>query len=372
MRKLIVLGTIVVILTVAILFAKLLMSLKPEQKKKPPIEAQIHVKTEKVNYKAIQSEVYATGRVNSARLVDLSSEVQGKILETSIPLKKGQNFRKGDLLVSVYKLDALYLLHSKKSRFLNLLANTLPDLKIDFPEGYIRWENFFQNIFIEKPLPELPEITSAQEKIFVASRNLLSEYYAIKSDEIRIQKYNIYATFTGSYTDVFLEAGSVTNPGGRIAKMIRTDLLEVEVPVEITNAKWVKIGDEAKVIDEKENKSWKGKVIRKSNYVNESTQSINIFVAVNPRKNESLYHGEYLKVIFPGKLFEKAMEMPRNALLEKSQVYLVQDDKLIKADIQILKLNQKTLLFKGIEEGTELVIEPLLNIAENTKVSILQ
>ena len=372
MRKIIVVSTILIIITLSVLLAKFLMSMKPEQKKRPPIEAQIHVKAEKVRYKAIQSEVYATGRVNSARQVDLSSEVQGKILETSIPLKKGQNFKKGDLLVSIYKQDVLYLLHSRKSRFLNLLANTLPDLKIDFSEGYTRWESFFQEISIEKSLPELPEITLAQEKIFVASKNLLSEYYGIKSDEIRIQKYNIYAPFTGSYTDVFLEAGSVANPGGKIAKMIRTDLLEVEVPVEVTNAKWIKTGDEAKITDEKENKSWKGKVIRKSNYVNESTQSINVFVAVNPRNDESLYQGEYLKVIFPGQLFENVMEMPRNALLEKNQVYLVEDSKLIKANIQLLKLNQKTLLFKGIEEGAELVVEPLLNIAENTKVSILR
>lgn len=371
MRKVIVLGTIIGILIVSVILGKLLISLKPEQKKRPPVEVEIHVKTEKIKYNKIRSEVTATGRVISARQVDVSSEVQGKILETAIPLRKGQNFKKGDLLVSIYKQDALYLLHSRKSKFLNQLVNILPDIKIDYPESYSLWEKFFQHIAIDKPLPELPEISTTQEKIFVASKNILSEYYGIKSDEIRLQKYAIYAPFSGSFTNVFLQVGSVANPGAKIASIIRTDLLEIEVPVEVTNARWINIGDITTVIDKNKNITMHGKVVRKSDYITESTQSINIFVAVKPNNGALLYQGEYLKVHFPGQMFDSAMEIPRNALLENNQVYIVQNGKLVKQEIQLLKINENTLLFNGLKEDEYLVVEPLLNIAENTRVSIL-
>jgi multidrug resistance efflux pump len=58
-----------------------------------------------------------------------------------------------------------------------------------------------------------------------------------------VKKYKIYASFTGTYTDVFLEVGSAANPGSRIGKIIRTDQLELEVPIEVHNADWIKFKD---------------------------------------------------------------------------------------------------------------------------------
>jgi len=41
---------------------------------------------------------------------------------------------------------------------------------------------------------------------------------------------------------------------------------------------------------------------------------------------------------------------------------------LRKHQINIQKVNQVTLIFNGIEEGTEIVVEPLINVREGTLV----
>lgn len=371
-RKLISIFSAAGILAISIGVMAFFSSLKKELPKAPPKEIVINVKAQPITYETRRAHVYGTGRVTSFQTIDLIPEVQGKLLEGTVILKKGQDFTKGDVLVRIYNKDAAYTLQARKSRFLNAIAQILPDFKIDFPESYDKWNDFFENISTENDLPDLPEINDNQEKIYLASKNVLSEYFGIKSDEIRLKKYNLYAPFDGSIGDVYLELGSVANPGSRIARLIKTNDLEIEVPLEIEDAVWVKAKDEVRVVDTKTNMEWKGKVVRKANYVDEKTQSISIFVGIKPSKEKPVFKGQYLQAHFEGKELKDVMEMPRNAVVNSNQVFIVVDSLLKRAEIDVHKVNTKTLFFSGIEEGTELVVEPLLNVTENTKVQIIR
>lgn len=371
-RKLISIIAAVVIIAIAFLLMGFFRSLKKEPPKAPPKEVVINVKAQPVHYETMRAQVYGTGRVTSFQTIDLIAEAQGRLLKGNVVLKKGDNFHKGDLLAQIFNQDAAYNLQARKSRFLNAIALVLPDFKIDFPESYETWNEFFEEISTDKPLPELPEISDNQEKIYLASKNILSEYYGIKSDEVRLQKYNLFAPFSGSIGDVYLELGSVVNPGSRIAKLIKTNDLEIEVPLEVEDAVWVSIHDDVQVVDTKTGTNWDGKVVRKANYVDEQTQSIAIFVAVNPTDEKPIFKGQYLQAHFQGKELRNVMEMPRNAVVNNNKVFVVIDSLLTRKQIDVKKVNTKTLFFSGIEEGTELVVEPLLNVTENTKVHIIR
>jgi multidrug efflux pump subunit AcrA (membrane-fusion protein) len=370
-RRFIIVLAIVVLLGGSFALMSLFENMKEEVPKTPAEEMIIYVKTDPVVYDDIYTSVIATGRLTSQEVVDLSTEVQGRILEGNIPLKKGQTFNKGDLLIRIYNRDAFYNLQARKSRFLNSIANILPDLKIDYPESYDRWVKYFDNITIDNDLEVLPKIQSDKEKIFLAGRNILNEYFTIKSEEIKLKKYSIYAPFTGAYMEVFLEVGSIANPGSRLAKIIRTDKLELEVPVEIEDARWINVSDSAQIVSRSGQDHYEGIVVRKSPFVDPGTQSINIFIAIR-NKSQTLYKGQYLQAKFPGKTIKNAMEMPRNAVFNRDEVFVVEDDKLVKKTINILKYNQETLIFDGLEQGLELVVEPLVNAQENDPVEILR
>jgi hypothetical protein len=47
---------------------------------------------------------------------------------------------------------------------------------------------------------------------------------------------------------------------------------------------------------------------------------------------------------------------------------VVSNDRLEKRTIDILKLNERTLVFRGVEEGEILVTQPLVNVQEGTMV----
>jgi len=364
--------TIILLLGFSYQVMSYLISLRKEPEKRLQPVVTRSVLASPVKYGTILSPVIGDGRVVSTQDVVLSSEVRGKILNGSIPFKKGQQFNKGDILTKIFAGNAVYSLKSRKSSFLQSIAGILPDLKVDYPDSYSRWMNFFKAIDLNDKLPELPPVSSEQEKIFVASRNILSEYYSIKSDEVTLEKYTLRAPFNGTFTEVNMEVGAIANPGATLAKIIRTDRLELEVPIETTDAQWIDVGDSVDVSTEDGLMHWLGRIVRKSDFVDPATQSRSIFVRIIPTADKPIYRGQYLKAVFNGKEIENAMEIPRNAVFNHNLVFVIEDKKLVKKEIIIRKINEKTLIFSGLEENTELVVEPLIGAMENTQVEIIR
>ncbi len=369
-RKIIVIISIIVILGVSFMAMNYFESQKESPETEIPEDVARKVKTTAVNYEQVSYVISSTGRLGSQSYVDIISEVQGEILPGNVPMKKGQRFRKGELLVKIYDEITDYNLKAAKSRFQNSIANILPDFKIDYPEDYQKIKDFFDALKIYEPLPELPEITSDQQRIFLASRNILNDYFSIKSSEIQLGKHRIYAPFNGTFTEVMLEVGSIANPGSRLARIINTGMLELEVPIPVDDVKWINKGDKVMVNAEDGSGEWMGTVVRKADYVDRNSQSVSIFISVENNPKDPLYEGQYLRASFDGEITGNAMEIPRRAVFNSNMVYVVVDSTLRKSEINILKINQESIIFNGIENGVHVVIEPLINVVEGTKVEI--
>ncbi len=371
-KSLITLMVLVVLFALAFFLKGMLagMAETPEEKEKEAIK--LYVKTEKVSYATNTAKIIETGRLSSQQKVDLSAEVQGQILPGDVILKEGTKFKKGALLITIFDEEAKNNLKASKSRFMNGIAGILPDIKIDFPESFKKYQDFFNSIKIDKPLPELPKLDSDKEKVFLASRNILNDYFNIKSAEVRLAKYKLYAPFNGTFTAVYLEPGSVANPGSRIASMIRTDKLELEVPVRIEDAYWVHIGDKVQVSTKDGHLSWKGSVVRKSEFMDPSSQAIIVYIALSSEKGKPLYQGQYLRAEFASKTLDNSMEIPRNAIFDKNKVFTVENGKLKENKVEILKNMETTVIFAGLPQGVELVVEALVNAKEGFNAEILK
>ncbi len=370
MRKTLIVVLIIAILGIGFLLMWYFSGLKETPAQQELAEITRKVQVAEVKYSGVNSSIMSTGRLGSMRYIDVISEVQGEILPGGISLKKGQRFKKGDLLVRIYDKEMDFNLKAAKSKFLNGIANILPDFKYDFPDEYPLVKQFFDDIQIDQPLPDLPKINSEKVRIFLASRNILNDYFTIKGIEIKLYKHWIYAPFDGTLTDVMLEVGSIANPGSRIARIISTERLELEVPVEVKDIPWIKVNQEVQLFSEDESMKWNGIVNRVADFVDPNTQSVSVFVRVIPASNQPLYEGQYLRAYFNGKMIEKAMEIPRRAVFNANEVFVVQDGSLKKSIINVIKVNQETLVFDGLNEGTILVTEPLAGAAEGTKVEV--
>ncbi|WP_159517665.1 efflux RND transporter periplasmic adaptor subunit [Sunxiuqinia indica] len=361
---------LIILLGGSAVLSKLFISMKPEAVQKPETEVKRYVSAEQVDYSEVISSVEAQGRVVSGNEVLLVAEAPGKIELGDVRLKKGTTFKKGQHLATIYKDEVELALKSKKSLFLNSLTNILPDIKIDFPDHYQSYLNFFNTIDLNETLPDLPDYNDEKLKVFLASQGVLNSYYSILQDEKKLERHSMYAPFDGTFTRVNSEVGAYVNTGGQIANMIRTDLLELEVPIENEFSRWIKIGDQVTV--NKGSLELSGKVVRKAAFVDESTQSRSIFVKVDSKYNDVLLPGEYLSVVFLGLPIKQAMEIPRSAVFNTNDVFVVDEGFLKKKQIHIIKVNTSTLIFDGLEEGEYVVTESLINVKEKTPVEILE
>lgn len=373
-QKLIVSAVFAVILLAGFFLMRELSGMKKLPPERPKAISSNFVKVNEVDYRELDTEVVAYGRITSSQPLSLIAEVGGRLFKGQVLLKPGVNFRKGQLLCRINDAETRLTLQSRKSEFLNLIASSLPDLKIDFKEDYPAWQEYFENIEIDKPLKELPEISSNKIKTFLATKNILRDYYTIKSGEENLRKYYIYAPYDGSIATVNLETGTVVSPGTTIATIIRTDQLEVEIPMEVDNIKWVKEGRIVEVTSEDGSQSWSGEVTRIADYVDPSSQSINVYVRVDAGPDSGLYDGLYLRAIIPGSRLESAMEIPRRVLVNEDEVFVVDKGVLKTRKVNVQKINQDQVLISpveanGLNEGDSLVVEAPSNAIENMRVT---
>lgn len=327
----------------------------------------LYVQTIQPTIKEVSTSAFYRGRVSYFNNVTIASEVSGKIERGDIDLKEGIRFKKGDILFHIYDKDERASLMASKSSFLQILANILPSIKMDYPSEYTKWNLFFDHIKLNKQLPELPEFKSKKERIFMASQNVLTSYYNLVKSEITLSKYTVYAPFNGSIASISKEIGDIASNNSTIAKIVRTDRYEVTVPVLINDYKWMEIGDKAKLTFDN-GTVLTGKVVRIADIVDETTQSVNIFLHINNFSNTKIMGGEYIDVTFNNKVI-KGMLLPREALINNQEVYQLKNKKLTLSKVKVLRQLSDNYMILPSDTIYPIVTESISEIREDAVYS---
>ncbi len=365
-RQLIIILSGTGIITVAFMLAGFFAGQKEESKFEKTKVVKKYVDTKRVAYESVETQVITYGRVETAQFLDLLSEVSGRMFQGKVRLKEGQSFRKGTLLFYIEDDEALLNLKSEKSNFLRDIAGILPDLKVDFNDNFNAWKSYFNVLDIDKNFPDLPKATSEKEKTFLATKGVYSSFYSIKGMEVRLSKHRYYAPFDGSITEVNLQSGSFVNSGAKIGRVIRAGVHELKVAVETKDIPWIQTGAPVRIYSDEAQLYWDGNVIRISDYVNQNTQSVDLFIAIKPN-GQKIYDGQFFQAAIPARTITDGMIMPRNALYGGNEVFVLQDSLLKVQHINVLRLTEEDAIFNGLDEGVDLVVEPLINAHNNMK-----
>ncbi len=205
------------IIVVGVFGMQYMFSLKEDPPKKTPDKRIKAVETRRINNGDLATTLDVQGRLQAYNKIELYSEVGGVVEESSRPLKEGTYFPEGEVILRINAEEARLNLLAQKATLLNSIAQLMPDLKIDYPSSFAGWEAYLNAFDVEAPLPALPTAVDQREKLFVAGRNLYTQYYTIKSLEDRLSKYVILAPFSGYSRPWPSTAGPSCGPGRRWA-----------------------------------------------------------------------------------------------------------------------------------------------------------
>jgi len=355
MRKTVSIILALLLLTGAIFLAKYLI----DNKQKPKAKVEKNIKTvfvETVTNTNIPIIISTNGNLIAKNKIELFSEVQGVLVITSKEFKPGTTFKKGETILKINSDEFYANLQAQKSNFYNALTAIMPDIRLDFPNEYGKWQSYLQKFDIQKPLEKLPETVSEKEKFFISGRGILTNYYNVKNLEVKLNKYNLKAPFSGILTEALVTPGSLIRPGQKLGEYINPTVYEMSVSVKSEYKNLLQIGKPVKLYNLEKTASWTGKVVRINGKVDTATQTIKAFIEVS---GEQLKEGQYLEVALEAKNEENAFEVSRNLLVENSKLYIVKDSVLDLVPINLIYENKNTVVIKGLKNGTQLLAKPV-------------
>lgn len=354
----------IIILIVGFIAMRILIGMKKEPPKRPAVNRAKVVASQVVELKDIRAGITAYGRLKSVQPITLVSEVSGEIMRGSIPFQPAQSFKMGDLLLKIDDRQIKLDINTAKSDFLNALATVLPELKVDFPTEYQKYQTYFDSSNFEEKLGDLPETTDQKVKLFLSRFNVYKLYFAVRNLEIRLEKHYFYAPFDGSIVTADLRVGSTARVGSQLGEIVNLENLEVELPVPPIDVQWIDRNRPVRFTSSEISGQWQGKINRIGNSIDTRTQSIQVYASVDKGNRNGLYNGVFLKAEIPGKVIKNGISIPRKAIYEDRFVYLVEGGKLDYREVDIsFEEPESVIAVGGIQNGDTLVVEVLQGVA---------
>lgn len=231
------------------------------------------VEVAKVSQMTIVETVSATGKIQPEVEVKISSEVSGEIIQ--LPIKEGQQVKKGDLLVKINP-DIYVSGVNRTAASLSTTKAGLSQAEAQVKEAkanYDRNKPLFEKGVISKS--EWDRIVSAYE---VAVANKQSAYFNVQSASATLTeardnlgRTTIYAPADGTISLLSVELGervlgTQQMAGTEILRVANLNNMEVEVDVNENDIVKVTVGDSAKIeVDAYLKKEFKGIVTSISN-----------------------------------------------------------------------------------------------------------
>ena len=336
--------------------AKLIVDSK--QNRRPPAKKVVKtVFVDTITNGVIPIEVEASGSLVARQRVELFAEVQGVFRPGVKLFKSGQPYTKGQVLIQIDDSEYRAGVLSAKSNLYNQITGIMPDLRLDYPEQYQKWQAYLNRFDLNKSTPRLPDMDNEKEKYFISGRGIPATYYNVKNQESRLNKYSIRAPFKGILTEALVTEGTLIRAGQKLGEYIDPTNYELQVAIPKTYSDLLRVGKTVQLGDLDGNKSYRGRVSRINGSVDQASQTITAFIDV---KDASLKEGQYLQARLSAKEEQDAIEIDRALLLENNQVFVVRDSVLDIIPVQPIHFSDRTVVLKGVEDGTILVSKPVV------------
>ena len=368
MRKIISIVLGVLLLVGAIFIAKYLI----DNKKKPKPTFDKIVKTvfvEEVENKDIPIVITTSGNLTAKHKIDLYAEVQGVLKPSSKEFKAGTTYNKGENIIRINSDEFYANLQSQKSNFYNSITSIMPDIRLDYPNEFQKWQDYLNNFDINTTTPKLPVMNTDKEKYFISGRGINTAYYNVKNLEVKLGKYNLRAPFTGILTEALVTPGSLVRVGQKLGEFIDPSVYEMEVSVNAEFADLLKKGNMVKLHNLERTKQYTGKVIRINGKVDATSQTIKAYIQV---AHSDLREGTYLEANLSARSEKDAIEISRKLLVDNKQLFVVRDSILDLIDVEPVYFSAESAVIKGVENGTLILSKPTPGAYQGMLVKIFE
>ena len=382
-KRLIQFGVTVTLIVLGVLGMQALTAMKPQLKKRKPPAPIPMVRAIEIKTGPQEVHIFGEGTVRPLREISLVSEVGGKVIDISAALVNGGQFRKGSTLLRIEPVDYELFVTLAEAKVKD--AESLLELAKEEAEA-AREEWRLLHADDAKADRKPPSLVAREPQLAAAQARLEANRADLRKAQLNLERTHLKAPFDGRVGEENVDIGQYVSPGQTLGTLYSTEAAEIVVPLEGGALFWFDVpgftskdgrGSEAVVQARIAGKklSWSGRVVRTEGRLDERTRLINVVVRVEKpyAQKPPLILGLFVRVDIHGRTVPDAAIIPRSALHQGDQVWVVDDNgrlrfrKVVVARLQ----GEEVVVEKGLGDGEKVVTTPLKAVTDGMAVRLV-
>ncbi|PVZ67715.1 efflux RND transporter periplasmic adaptor subunit [Pelagibaculum spongiae] len=362
----------VVVLLVAGVVAKFILSNPPQAKTRPQQVQKARLvdvlKLQPTNY---QIELTAFGRVASRSTTTLSSQVSGQLIELGKNFKQGGQVKKGELLLQIDARDYQNSLAQAEADLTNAEAGFATE-QAQAKQALADWKVINGNRAPDPLVARKPQLSAAWAAVNSATAR-------VDQAKLNLQRTAVFAPFDGVVQSRSVGPGQYVNAGSQLASLFAIDRVEVSLPVNnrdlgLLNLPPAVYPDVILTADLGNNAAtnkrvqWQAKIVRSSGLIDPQNRQLSLIAEVeNPYASLSQHQsnqapllvGQFVEAKIKGKILKQVFVVPASAVHQGNQVWILNQGRLESRQVQLLHSSDGQSVIQGITNGEQLVVSPL-------------
>jgi RND family efflux transporter MFP subunit len=345
----------IIIIGVGIAGAAIFIMLKkPPERNQQDVQAPL-VEVVELRSKDIPMVVQGYGTVNPKVEVDIIPEVAGKVVYIHPELIVGGLIPANETIIRIDPRDYELAVRQAEAA----VADAGVFLEVEQAEAEVartEWKQLHPDTEPTSPL------VLREPQIRKAKALLDSSEAQLATAQLRLERTSLSMSFDVLITTENVDLGQYVVMGQPLAKGYGTDSVEIEVPLKDSDLAWFDVfensifsngdsnstrGTPAKIVADfaGAEHTWKGYVVRTAGQVDKTSRMISVVVEVpepfDARNGRPpLLPGVFAEVLIQGNTLSNAVAVPRDAIREGNQMWLVNSNRLGIRPLKIVRADK--------------------------------
>jgi RND family efflux transporter MFP subunit len=342
--------------------------------KKPPPPLPL-VRVADVQFDSRTVSVSGHGSVLPLREISLVPQVTGKVIKISPDLVDGGAFRKGDILLRIDPQEYRIAVTLAKAR-LKEAESQFVQAREESAAAREEWTQLHGD---SAP----PPLVAKEPQLAAASAQLDASQAELVKAELQLGRTRIRAPFDGRVTEKAVDIGQYVTTGQKLAVLYATQAVEIVVPMPTEDLAWFHVPGftndsgrvAAAVVEVRiagETRHWPGRVVRSEGKLDQRTRMVNVVVRVDDpyATRPPLAVGLFAKVTIQGRTLDQAALIPRAALRDNDQVWVVNPEgRLTFRTVKVARLGfDGAIIGSGLKKDEQVVVSTLKGVSDGMRV----
>lgn len=344
------------ILSGSVAIAWLMISSRAELPRREAVLAIPVVETMTARPGPVPVTIYSRGTVTPRLEIELVSEVSGRVVWVAPEFLQGGPVREGDTLLRIDPIDYEVALSEAQA--------ALASARLSLAEVQV--------------VVKRAAIEEAEARVAAAEDRLRQAKVDLQNTEVR-------APFNAIVDTKHVDLGQFVVTGAALMTLLGTDIAEVRLPVLPSDLPYLAYGRRADgswhqaTLTARFGKlehRWEVRLVRLEKRVDEETRVSYVVAEVEQPYDESrhgraLTVGQFVEATIPGAAIDPAVRIPRTALHDSAYVFLVEEGRLKRRPVELLRRERDSAIVgQGLVGGEQVLLSRLDLMVEGMPVAV--